>query len=696
MDGAPLTTGRRFLREALVAAAFCALTVAMTWPWAADLRRHSPGPGDPYLMSWALWWDFHGAFTQPLHLFDANLFYPYRDTLAFSEHVFGIALPLFPLLALGVAPLTVHGIATLLGIALSGFGAFRLARTLTGSTGAGWVSGIAFAFALYRFGQLPHLPYLFTPWMPLVLEALVLFARVPSRKRAAWLGFTFLMNGLTAIHWLILTAIPLAGAGVWLFSRRGSGPRREIAFRGAAALVLSGLALLPFLLPYRRVAERHGFVRNEAETRVYSAHPGDWLVPDGRSRTWGSTQKTDPPAERSLFPGALVLLLSGAALLNLTMHETADARAIGFLWAGIGFLGSLGLNAPFHRFLFEHVAGFQAIRVPARWAMVANLGLAVLSGLGALGLSRIVASRFRAPLFALLSVALLVDLRVAPLELHRGEADPDPLTLKLGATPMRGGLVELPATSPDVGNARPEHQYVLRAADHGKPLVDATSGFTTKEAFRIRTLSRKRPVPDSFLDLLESIPVSYLTVREAWLLPEEREGLRSFLARASGAGRIRFVGRFDAKTGADLWAVVKTEPDAAGVPLPWIPPPADAPLPPESREDEALLGSVDGPAPRSTAVGDLLVRGWARIPGEDLAVSFLVDGLVREPTSLVRMDRPDVCQVFPEMADCRGAGYEARLAVSPADAGSHELTVVFRAKDGRVRHFPARRFTWKG
>jgi hypothetical protein len=420
VDGGPVTAGRNFLRDALVAAAFCALTVLMTWPWAADLRHHSPGPGDPYIMSWALWWDFHGALTQPFHLFDANIFYPHRDALAFSEHVFGIALPLFPLLALGVAPLTVHGVATLVGFAFSGFGAFRLARTLTGSPAAGWVSGIAFAFALYRFGQLPHLPYLFTPWIPLLLEALVLFAREPSRRRAAWLGFTFLMNGLTAIHWLILTTIPLLLSGAVLLVREKRIGSRPAALRGGVALLAASVLLLPFLLPYARVAKREGFVRNEAEARLYSARPGDWLVPEGRSRTWRSLPGHEPPAERSLFPGVLVLALSAVSLLPFA-GAAGGARVLGLLWGGLGFLGSLGLNAPFHRVLFEYVPGFAAIRVPARWAMIANLGLALLAGAGALALLERVPRRPRAAALALLSVALLAELRAAPLELNRGE-----------------------------------------------------------------------------------------------------------------------------------------------------------------------------------------------------------------------------------------------------------------------------------
>ena len=144
---------RRLLPEFLVCLAFLGLTAVMTWPWVLHLRDHCSDTGDPYLVSWTLWWDFHQTFHDPLHLFDGNVSFPMKYSLAFSEHNYGIALPFFPLLALGVRPLTVQGLATLLGFAFSGYGAFRLARTLTGSTGAAWVTGIAFAFVPYRFGQ---------------------------------------------------------------------------------------------------------------------------------------------------------------------------------------------------------------------------------------------------------------------------------------------------------------------------------------------------------------------------------------------------------------------------------------------------------------------------------------------------------------------------------------------------------------
>ena len=686
--GGRLFAGRNAFRDAAVFLVFLLLTAAMTWPWAARIRDACPDPGDPYLNSYILAWDFHQTFADPLHLFDSTLFYPHRDTLAYSENFWGLALPLFPAFALGARPLTVQGLGMFLGFALSAFGAFRLARTLTGSAGAGWVSGIAFGFALYRFHQLPHLPYVSAGWMALLIEAAVLFARQPSRRRAAWLGAAFFLNAVSVIHWFVLSIIPL-GATLLLVARRhrtlGS---RDLWRRGAVAAGIAGLALLPFLLPYLRLARGSGLVRQEKTAAGYSARPVHWLTADWRSPVYRGLGRDHVEGELCLFPGLVVPLLSAAALLR----RRDEAFVPGVLLAVTGFLGSLGMNFAFHRFLFEFVPIFRSIRVPARWAMVANLGLALLAGLGALALAETLRSRLRrgAPLFwGAVAALLLFDLHHAPLDLYAGEADPDALTRKLASLPMKGGLVELPS-----GGSRGNYVYVLRAADHGKPLVNAVSGFGTHEAGRIDVLSGRRPIPDELLDLFESIPVSYVTVREAWLLPDEREALRAFLARGVAAGRLRFQGRFDQRTRADLYAVAKSEPDAPeGRPLPYSVEGEPAP-PARGAEDLSLTGSVDGPEPDAAIHGPLLVRGWARIPGEDLGVTILIDGEERPEGPVRRVPRPDVCAALPRMGDCSAAGYEALYEPRPDDEGTHELLVLFRAKDGRYRPYSRQPFRW--
>src|SRR3954471_7891655 len=170
-----LTKLRAAAPEFLIFLGFVCITAIMTWPWVLHLRDAVGDRGDPYMIAWTLWWDYHQTFHDPLHLFNANIFYPYQYTLAFSENDYGIAVLFFPLFALGLRPLTVHSIATFLGFAFSGFGTFRLTRTLTKSTGAAWIDGIVFAFIPVRFTVLSHLHYMFAGWIPLLLEALVLF-----------------------------------------------------------------------------------------------------------------------------------------------------------------------------------------------------------------------------------------------------------------------------------------------------------------------------------------------------------------------------------------------------------------------------------------------------------------------------------------------------------------------------------------
>src|SRR5262249_30231434 len=75
--------GVKFFAATLVL--FTALTAVMTWPQALHMHDGVHDDGDPLLNAWALAWVAHQLPRAPAHLFDANIFYPERRALAFSE-----------------------------------------------------------------------------------------------------------------------------------------------------------------------------------------------------------------------------------------------------------------------------------------------------------------------------------------------------------------------------------------------------------------------------------------------------------------------------------------------------------------------------------------------------------------------------------------------------------------------------------
>jgi hypothetical protein len=652
-----LDTLRPLTCELLIFGAFLILAAIMTWPWVLHLRDAIPDTGDPYAISYLLWWDYHQTFHDPLNLFQATFFYPYPNTLAFGEFDYGVSLLFFPLFFLGIRPLTVYSLAAFLSFPFIAYGTFRLARTFSGCRTIAWVAGIIIAFIPFRFHHLAHLHLIFAGWIPLLFEALVLFSRQRTWRRAIWLGVAFFMNALTCTTWLILLIIPLSVSAVLLLSRNQAWGDRKFWVRAGATLFLASLLLLPFLLPLRKVANQHGFVRTREEVSQYSAHFINWLAPDARSRSWRGFGTAGSATEMVLFPGLLAPLLALAALLlskrraqreinernsrwqrillilldtnavitgviafltlgykvlklrlfgHLVLVATGPTSALTILgitllarslvtypqvlsnalggdrnlretfnsperselaghalvWILIGFAGSFGLNFVFHTFLYDNFMLFRAMRVATRWGMICYVGLSLLAGLGAKRLADVFAEwwpRFGKPLFYVIVIsAILVDLRATPLTMLKGEADPDAITIDLKSRRMKGGILELPIGDRD-------HIYMLRAADHGHPIVNGRYSFVPPLQKQIEELVANQPISDQLLDVLETNFVSYVTVHHSLLSGDENESISDFLQRGVNAGRLRFIRSFSAGDNNlpnDLYVVTKIEPDA--------------------------------------------------------------------------------------------------------------------------------------
>jgi hypothetical protein len=556
------------------AALFIALSVAYTWPLAPNLERAVSDPGDPFINVWILDWDFWATFHQPLRLFHANAFHPAQYSLAYSENLYGLAILLFPLRAGGVAPITVYNVAMLAGFAFCGFAAYLLGRHLTGSFAAGMAAGIFYAFVPFRFTHLAHLQHVWGGWLPLLLLALLLYARQPSPQRASAFAVVFLMNGLTNIHYLLFGAFAAAVTAVLLLPRRDW---RNLAVATGAAL----LVLAPFLYPYAMVAKLYG-MRSYAETLRFSAFAFDWI-----------SHPAEP--ERRLFPGfvamscvvaALFWLMGslflrwrhGAAPLGMTSSvEEIDnpatrqpdnpapqpATLLGLLWISIGFLGSLGLHFEFHKFLYGAVPGFRAVRVPARWAVIAYIGAAILAAVVTMAIGR----RHRW-LAYVVPIAFAIELYPGPIRWWLAIPEAPPVYRFLAAE-ARTPIAELPMGGPA------EYFHLFRSTHHHRPMVNGISGHAPQVTMDLT--AKWSALSDDFVDSLAAVGVKRIVVHTELLGPRGEE-TRAWLQREQNRGRLAFVRRFERdwvfapgpgpRAPLDLWNVHGTQATTGGVDYP--------------------------------------------------------------------------------------------------------------------------------
>src|SRR5258708_6522784 len=111
------------------------LAVFVTWPQALHMSTSIFSHHDPYFSIWRLTWVAHALATQPLHLFDANIFYPASGTLAYSDATLLEGLLAAPFLWMHVSPVLVYNVLFMAGFAGSGLAMFVLTRHLTAATG---------------------------------------------------------------------------------------------------------------------------------------------------------------------------------------------------------------------------------------------------------------------------------------------------------------------------------------------------------------------------------------------------------------------------------------------------------------------------------------------------------------------------------------------------------------------------------
>lgn len=511
--------GARSSRRALLItlAAFVGLAVAHTWPLATapgTLSRNDTG--DAILHEWIMAWVAHQVVSDPLHLFDANIFYPDRNTLAYSDHLFVPSMMVAPLLWAGASPVLAHNVALLAGLALTGWVTCLVVKRWTASWAAGMLSGSLVAFNSFTLTRLTQIQDLHLEFFPLLLGALDRLLARPSVRHALVAALWYVLQALTGTYLMVITAFAALAAAA-------SRPRDWTgAFirNGLLAGVVAGGLLLPFLLPYYFAQVEVGLGRPLEEVRQYSAEPTDYLAAAGRLHfgTW-SRRYFEGDA---LFPGVTSLALAAIGLVTAVRRDRR-ARMV-FAFGLVAFAMSFGPAFPPYRWLYLVFPPLSGIRGAVRFGQFVVVALGVLAGFGLATLQRRAQARWLRPLAAALLVAANAEAWVAPITYtpYRGIAPVYDVLPRLGRNAVLAWL-PFPSSAQFHLNA----PFMLVSTRTWQRMLNGYSGFKPPSYYRHAEALAQFPDRTS-LAYLVGVGVTHVLVDGRNMRPERLALLDDF------------------------------------------------------------------------------------------------------------------------------------------------------------------------
>jgi F5/8 type C domain len=504
---------------------------------------------DVFLTVWLMDEGGHRLYTDPLHVFDANAYYPMRHSLAYAESMLSAGAIVAPVNALTGNPVLGYNLYYLATIVLSLLGTFLVVREITGDPRAGLVAGWLYALYVDRLWFGGFLPSLSVQWVPFVFYAWLRFLAAPALLTGTALAVVLIVHVHSGAYHGLMLPVLLVPWAIVLFAF-SPWPRARWLASGAILACALAAALVLFL-PYVEV--RDEFQR--APEGMWGVSPawywGAFTSPVAylRGVIWGPRQLATPgPAPGANLGVAATsplpaLLLAAAALAvafrrphtpRLRGEGAHVAALVAFALAAMAVslggritIRGIAYNAaPPFTYLHDALPGFGSMRVQRRFIMLAAFGTSALAGVAIAVLLRRIRSRvIQGALWLGLLVVIPFDARVfrgpTPLTHLPIGAEVPPVYAWLASTPRDTAVLELP-----YGDFGTDALFMYYSLYHRRGLMNGFSGTSVSflEAFV--------NFPDELsLEALRDAGVRYVITHRSTYLPSPP--MEPFLARVA-------------------------------------------------------------------------------------------------------------------------------------------------------------------
>lgn len=507
-------------------AGFTAAAIVMTLPlWQHPTRRLPADLVDTLLNTWILGWDADRLRHGLQGLWDAPIYYPYHNTLAFSENLLGLAILVAPIVWFTDNPVLAYNVAFTGSFVLAGVGMYLLAARLTASWRAAVIAGTYYAFCPFRFIQISHIQLVATGWLPIGLYAIHRYFDDGARRWLALLAIAAVVQVLTNTYAAYIMLLPMGAVAADTLWRDRSLRRTRVAELTATAIVAVAI-LAPVAVRYYRARGEYGQVRRRVEMEMGSADVRSYVTGNPTLGIWRWLRGDQPiQPERDLFPGFLVLALAACCF---DRQSRRDGRGrwvrVYAAAAALGVLLSLGptvrawnhvlLPHGPYEWLLRVIPGMDGMRVPSRFAVVPFLSLAVLAGVGAIGVGARLAPALRTPATALAVLIICAESWAVPLPVYaysgRGRPEDRAVADWLRGRPP-GAVLHQPVHTAN----HQELNYQFATLQHGHPIVNGMSGYDSPLQMLFRDESSPlydadRPV--EVVRMLRALGIRYVVV----------------------------------------------------------------------------------------------------------------------------------------------------------------------------------------
>lgn len=523
---------RPYVLHVVVFILYTLLAIGMTAPLAFHMGDHLLGTdsnavNDTYFSIWIFGWQAHQLIADPLNLFQGNIFYPFQNSLAFSEIILPGALFYLPLEYATGNPVLAYNLIVLFSFPLNAFAMYLLAVDWLGRGDgerrredqgkeqdairhplfairyphviAAFVAGVVFGFCTYKMGELRHVQLLLALFMPLTLLYVARFLRAPNFHNGFLTALFFGLNALASLYYAVFLAFAVALYLVVEFVGRRFRITRAHLIYGAMAVGIAVILVLPFLLPFFRLERQYNFSEGR-DPRLFSARPASYLASPTSQWLYGAVTRPFYVASKGqpLFPGLAVLALGVVGLL-VTLRAKPRVWVFPLVLALMGMVLSFGPDLilgrssepalpfplPYH-YLALVISPLKSLNAPSRFVVLTMLALALLAAYGVRWLVE-QKPRFGWAIAVVCMGVMALEFAPAPLVLQpvAAGANISPAYLFLAQQPSGQPVVELPMGKPTFAEQDKYVEYTYNSVYHWQPLVNGYSTFLPPDYYAL-------------------------------------------------------------------------------------------------------------------------------------------------------------------------------------------------------------------